>query len=162
MAWIDLLFLTVLLISVLIGVMRGLVFEVMALAGWLLAYLAAPFVSPHLESLLPQEKLGPGLSHPVALVMAFVLVLVAWSLLSRLMRALIHASPLSVLDRVGGAGFGVLRAVLMGMLVVVLVGMTPAAQAQAWQTSALAPWLQVLVQLCRPLLPASIREFIPA
>ena len=113
MSWVDLTLLALLLLSVLVGVWRGLVFELLSLAGWLVAYLAAPHVAPWLQTFLPQQRLGPSLSAGLGLVLSFALVLLLWGLAAKLLRALIHASPLSVLDRLAGAGFGAVRGLLL-------------------------------------------------
>ena len=125
MGWIDLSLLIVLGLSIAVGLWRGLVYEVLALAGWLVAYLLSPWLAPTVQRLLPEGRMGPALSHAAGLVLAFIAVLIVWSLLAKLVRALIQASPLSWLDRLGGGGFGALRGVFIGLLVALLVGMTP-------------------------------------
>ncbi|MGM9515741.1 CvpA family protein [Roseateles sp. DB2] len=162
MSWVDLSLLTVLGLSVAVGLWRGLVYEVLALAGWLVAYLLSPWLAPMLQGMLPEGRLGPALSHAAGLVLAFVAILVVWSLVAKLVRALIQASPLSWLDRLGGGGFGALRGLFIGLLVALLVGMTPLAQSEPWQDSALAPWLRSGLRVLHPMLPESVNKFIPA
>lgn len=162
MGWIDLSFLIVLGLSIGVGLWRGLVYEVLALAGWLVAYLLSPWLAPVVQGLLPEGRMGPALSHAAGLVLAFVAILVVWSLVAKLVRALIQASPLSWLDRLGGGGFGALRGVFIGLLVALLVGMTPLVQSEPWKASALAPWLQSGLRVLHPMLPESVNKFIPA
>lgn len=162
MGWVDLSFLAVLGLSIAVGLWRGLVYEVLALGGWLVAYLLSPWLAPVVQGWLPEARLGPPLSHAAGLVLAFIVVLVVWSLVARLIRALIQASPLSWLDRLGGGGFGALRGLFIGLLVALLVGMTPLVSSEPWQASALAPWLQAGLRVLHPLLPESVNKFIPA
>lgn len=161
-SWVDLLLLGLLLGSVLLGLWRGLVFEVLSLLGWVVAYFGAPYLAPTLSAWLPQERMGPSLVHVAGLVLGFLLILVLWGLAAKLLRALIHATPLSVIDRLLGAGFGVLRGVLVCLLLVVVVSMTPAAASPTWTASRLAPQLQALLQDMRPILPAEVVKLIPA
>jgi len=161
MGWVDLVLLGLLGISVLLGLWRGLVFEILSIAGWVVAYLGAGYLSPWTEGWLPAERMGPALTHGASLVLGFVLILLVWGLAAKLLRSLIHATPLSAFDRLGGAGFGVLRGVLIAMLVVVMVSMTPAVESVAWRDSQLAPWLQALLHGIRPVLPAEVVKFIP-
>ena len=49
-------FAVLLAVSLLVGVMRGLLFEVLSLAGWVVAYLLAGFVAPWLLPLLPSAQ----------------------------------------------------------------------------------------------------------
>lgn len=162
MTWVDIALLTMFAISVVLGIWRGLVFEVMTILGWVVAYVASPYVAPWIERFLPPEKLGPTLLHALGLVLGFMLVLLVWGLGAKLIRALIHATPLGVIDRLGGAAFGVVRAVLLGLLAAVIVGMTPAVRSEPWTESRLAPWLQGALLQVRPLLPAALHDYIPA
>ncbi|SEL09228.1 membrane protein required for colicin V production [Roseateles sp. YR242] len=161
MSWVDLALLTMLGISVLLGVWRGLVFEVMTIVGWVVAWLAAPFVAPWIEHLLPQDKWSPTMLHALGLVLAFLLVLLVWGLGAKLVRAIIQATPLSIVDRLGGAAFGVVRGLLLALLVAVIVGMTPAARSPSWTDSRLAPWLQGTLVQVKPLLPQALHDYIP-
>ncbi|MBV8034451.1 CvpA family protein [Roseateles sp.] len=160
LSWVDLALLALLLISIGIGLWRGLVFEVMSLAGWVVAYFAAPPLAPVVEALLPQDKFGPAALHLVALVLAFCCVLVVWSLATRLVKTLIHATPLSVLDRLGGAGFGALRGVFIALLLVLVIGASPLAQSTTWQASRAAPLLAGVLRDVTPLLPEPVARFI--
>ena len=132
------------------------------LAGWVVAYVASPFVAPFIERFIPIEKVGPTLLHALGLVLAFVLVLLIWGIGAKLIRALIHATPLGVLDRLGGAGFGVLRAVLLALLTTVIVAMTPAVHSAPWVESQIVPYLQVTLTQVKPLLPSALHDYIPA
>jgi len=62
--WVDLTLLAVLLASVIVGLVRGLVFEVLSLLGWLAAYIAAQAfsadVAPHLAVGTPGSALNAG------------------------------------------------------------------------------------------------------
>lgn len=160
LSWVDLALLAVLLISVGIGLWRGLVFEVMSLAGWVVAYFAAPPLAPLVEAMLPEGKFGPAVVHVVSLVLAFIFVLIVWSLVSRLVKTLIHATPLSVLDRLGGAGFGALRGVFIALLLVLVIGASPVAQSATWQASHAAPVLCGVLRDLSPLLPEPIARFV--
>lgn len=160
LSWVDLALGLLLLISVGIGLWRGLVFEVMSLAGWVVAYFAAPPLAPVVESLLPEGKFGPAVVHIVALALAFFAVLIIWSLASRLVKALIHATPLSPLDRLGGAGFGALRGVFIALLLVLVIGASPLAESAPWQASRAAPVLTSVLHDVAPLLPEPVARFV--
>jgi membrane protein required for colicin V production len=161
LSWIDLALVAILLISVIVGVWRGLVFELMSLAGWVVAYLGAPYLAPWTLRWLPAERFGPELSHMLSVVIGFVLILLLWSLAARLVKTLIQASPLSPLDRLAGAGFGALRGMLIAVLAVFIAGFTPLAKSATWQASQIAPRLQVLMQDLKPWLPDAVAGVLP-
>lgn len=162
MVWVDLVLLAVLALSVLLGLWRGLIYELMAILGWVVAYFACPHVAPWIAPWLPAERLGPALLQALSLVLGFLAVLIVWGLSAKLLRALVHATPLSIADRLLGGGFGVLRGVLIALLAVVLVSMTPASQSDPWRASQLAPLLHATLHGLAPVLPAELVKFIPA
>lgn len=159
---VDLGMLLLLLVSVVVGLVRGLVFEVLSLAGWVVAYLAASWFAADAALWLPLGELGPGARRGVAFALLFVATLIAWTLLARLVRLLLHATPLSLIDRVGGGAFGVLRGALLLLVLATVVRHTPASQSLLWQTSVGANWLGQLVGLIEPWLPGVVRPGQPA
>ena len=152
LAWVDVGLLAFLALSMLVGVMRGFVFELLSLAGWFAAYFAARWGTPSVQPHIPVGPPGSALNYGVAFACVFIAALVVWGLVSRLVRALIRATPLSPVDRVLGAGFGVLRALVVLLIAATVVGMSPFATSPSWQQSRGAVWLQVLLQELRPVL----------
>ncbi len=162
MAWVDIALLSVLGLSVLIGIVRGLVFEVMSLAGWLAAWVAAQWLSPQVASHLPIGEPGSAMNHAAAFATTFVAALLVWSVISRLLRMLIHATPLSLIDRLLGALFGLLRGALVLLAVATVVGLTPLMKSNAWQSSTGAAWLHAALNGLKPLLPEQLSQHLPA
>ena len=162
LGWVDATLLGVLLLSLLVGVVRGFVFECLSLAGWVVAWFAAQWVAPQLAPHLPVGGPGSGLNLGAAFILAFVAALVVWSLLARLIRMLIHATPLSLPDRLLGAGFGLLRGGVLLLAVASAVLLTPASQSQGWRVSHGARWLGLTLQLLKPLLPEPAARLLPA
>ncbi len=158
--WVDVAMLGWLLVSMLIGLARGLVFEAFSLAGWVVAYFGAQWAAPLLAPYLPLDSIAG--KHVAALVCAFVAILFAWALAARVVRMLVHATPLRLPDRVLGAGFGVLRGLLVLLAVATVVGHTPAAAAGAWQRSQGAAWLNAALRGVKPLLPDDLSQHLPA
>ena len=139
--------------SALVGVWRGLTFELLSLAGWFFAYFAARWLQPWVATELPIGAPGSLLNHGAAFACAFIVVLIAWSFLARGIAALVKKTPLSPLDRLFGAGFGVLRAGLVLLVFATLIGYTPAVRSPAWRESAGAAMLEAALQALLPLLP---------
>lgn len=158
----DLVFGVVLLISAVVGLWRGLVYEVLSLAGWVAAYIAAQLFSSGLAPSLPVGTPGSALNLAAAFALVFFIALIVWSLLAKLMRYLIHATPLSAVDRLFGVFFGLARGVLLLLVVATLVAMTPARDGSAWRHSQIAQGLHAMLQGLRPLLPAGVAQHLPA
>lgn len=160
-SWVDWALLGVLLLSVLIGLFRGLVFELMSLAGWIVAYVCAVGFAADAAPYIPVGVPGSALNHSAALLACFVGTLIVWSLLARLVRMAIAATPLTVPDRILGAAFGVLRGLVLLLALATVVALTPAAQSPIWKQSVGAQWLAITVQGIKPLLPPALAQWLP-
>lgn len=161
LGWVDWSLLAVLAVSVLVGLWRGLVFELMSLVGWLVAYVAAQLWSGAVAQHLPIGTPGSALQQGMAFALTFVAALLAWALLARLARLLVQATPLTLIDRTLGAGFGLLRGGVLLLALATVVALTPAVRSQPWQDSRGAAWLGVLLQGLRPMLPEAVARHLP-
>ncbi len=159
--WVDLAMLLWLVVSMLVGLARGLVFETLSLIGWAVAYFAALWAAPLLAPRLPLGEPGSTLNHAAALLCAFSVGLLAWALLTRLVRLLVRATPLNLPDRVLGAGFGAARGLMLLLAFASLIGLTPMAGSAAWQSSQGAAWLNAALHGIRPLLPNELSQHLP-
>lgn len=162
MAWIDIALIAVLALSVLVGLIRGLLYEVLSLLGWVVAYFAAQWATPVVAPELPIGTPGSALNTGAAFACTFVVVLLAWGLMSWLIQKLVHASPLSIADRLFGAVFGLARGVLIGLVAVTLAGLTPAAKTEPWKASRGVALLQAVLTELKPLLPDGVVRHLPA
>ena len=160
--WIDWALLAVLAVSLLVGLVRGFVFELMSLAGWLVAWFAAQWFAPVAARHLPLGSPGSALNHALAFAACFIAALLVWGLIARLIRLLVRATPLSLADRFLGAGFGLLRGAVLLLALATVVALTPAAQSPDWQHSHGALWLNTSLQDIRPVLPAELAHWLPA
>lgn len=156
LSWLDWALLAVLLLSVLVGLVRGFVFELLSLAGWVVAWFAAQWAAPQLAPVIPVGAAGSALNLGVAFALVFFAALIVWTLLARLLRLLIHATPLSLPDRLLGAAFGLLRGAVLLLAVATVVALTPASQSSAWRASEGARWLGVALAGLKPLLPDTL------
>jgi membrane protein required for colicin V production len=159
--WVDWALLAVLVLSIAIGLWRGLVFEVLSLVGWVAAYVAAQVLGDTAAAYVPIGSAGGALNHAAAFAVVFLLALVVWALASRLLRLVIHATPLQLVDRVLGGAFGLLRGAVLLLAMATVVSLTPAARSPAWQHSQGATWLAVALQGLKPMLPESLAQHLP-
>jgi membrane protein required for colicin V production len=159
--WIDWALLAVLLVSVVIGLVRGFVFEVMALVGWVVAWFGSQYLAREVAPHIPVGAPGSSANLALAYVLCFIGILLVWALLARLLRMLIHATPLSIPDRLLGAGFGLLRGGVLLLALSTVVALTPAAQSKPWQRSDGARWLDAALLGLKPLLPAEVARYLP-
>jgi membrane protein required for colicin V production len=151
---VDWIIAAVFLVSVLVGLVRGVMREIVSLAGWVLGVVLAFFLAGPVGAMLPIESQVVQTALGAVLILAGVLVLAA--LLGALLRALMAAVKLSTLDRLLGGVFGFARAALVSGVAVMLASGTQVPDSEWWKQSMLLPWLQAGVALATPLLPESL------
>jgi len=162
LGWVDWTLIAIVAVSVAVGLWRGLVFELMSLAGWIVAYVLAQAYSPLLAARLHVGEPGSALNQGVAFAATFVAALMVWALIARLVRMLVRATPLTALDRLLGAVFGALRGALLLLAIATVVAFTPASKSPEWKVSHGAGWLDALLHGIKPILPADVARHLPA
>lgn len=161
MLLIDWLLLTVLLLSVLLGVWRGLVFEVLSVLGWVAAFLMAQAFAEQLVPWLPVDQLAPPLRIAIAFALIFIGVAFLGGLLAWLVQKLIASVGLRPVDRVLGGAFGLLRGLVILLAVTLVVTMTQLQTAAWWADSPTAHALSGTLGHAKPLLPDALSRHIP-
>lgn len=162
MATLDWVMVAGLLASMLLGAWRGLVYEVLSLVGWLVAFAVARLWAADMARWLPLEGWDMQLRYAAGFVLLFVLALFAWGLVSWLSRQLIEVAGLRPVDRTLGALFGVLRGLVLALVATMAISYTPLHNSQWWQDSVLAPWLAQALAAVLPQLPQEWGRYLPA
>ena len=80
----DWFLLGILLISLLLGAWRGLVYEVISVLGWIAAFVLAQWFAPEVAERLPMQGSSQAFRYAAAFVLIFVLSVFASGLLSAL------------------------------------------------------------------------------
>ena len=157
----DWLILAVVLWSVVRGFARGLIRELFGLVALVAGITAAAWnytaVALWLSRWLPQ----PTSASVAAFLLLAVVVTAGVLLVGRLVRSAAHLAGLSLLDRLGGALFGLARASLVWAAI--LMGCLTYLPPQPWlQGSRLAPWLLQVAHTVALLAPADLQTRIAA
>jgi len=153
----DIVVLGLLLLCAVLGFWRGLVSEVMALVAWVLAVALAWLFSARLALAMVFVD-EPWLRQGIAFVAILVGTLMAGGVVRWVMRELLKAVGLRAADRVLGAGFGLLKGLVIAMLIVLFGGLTGVSQAVWWRQAALTPPLQAAVLAARPWMPEAVAK----
>ena len=159
LGWVDIALLAVFGLSVLVGLWRGFVFEIVSLLGWLVAFVIANSAGPVLAEVVPFGG-EPQVKLWIAYIFVFVAILVTCTLLARMLRALIAATPLSFVDHLLGGVFGVVRGALICVVLATLVMLSPYASSTTWKNSHGALWLGMALEGLKPVLPQSLNVHI--
>ena len=146
--------------SVLMGVMRGFLREVLALAGWVAAFVVARMYTAQVEPLLPLQIPGEAMRYLVGFSLLFLTTLLVSTLLAIALSQLVKQIGLGWLDRILGMLFGLLRGVLIVLIVVMLAGMTSLPKDERWQTAVLSAPLEAVVVWILPWMPQSLSKHV--
>ncbi|RMX08007.1 CvpA family protein [Corticibacter populi] len=138
LSWFDVFFLMLAALSVAFGAWRGFVFESISVLGWIAGFFAAMQWGPQLGLWLPGEALAEEARRALGMLAVFVLAVFLSSMLASLARASVQALGMRAADRVIGAGFGLLRIVLLGVALTVVLHVLQWQDAPWWRESALA------------------------
>ena len=166
MNWADFCIIGVLALSVLMGLLRGFIGEVLALACWIVAFWVAWTFGPRLGAAFTAID-TPSVRLLLGYAICFVAVLIAGAIVSFLMRKLIAGSGLSGSDRLLGMVFGLFRGLALIVLLVFILGFTPFPRDGWWHSSQLLPTFERGARWLSAQLPPDVakhldlREFLP-
>ena len=161
MTALDWIFVAVVLGSMLLGAWRGLVYEVLSLMGWVVAFVVARTWAQEVAVWLPIDGWDMQLRYAAGFVLLLVGAMFAWGLVSWLSKQLIEAVGLRPVDRMLGALFGLLRGGLLLLVLALVIQYTPLHTALWWQESGLAPWLTQALGWVLPALPEDWGQYLP-
>ena len=159
MTWVDYVVAGIIVASVLWGVWRGLVREILSILAWIIAFLTAGLFAGPLAARIPASLIDtPAIRLFAAYAALFIGALFATALVALLVSRLVHAAGLSTLDRALGALFGVARGVLLVVALVLLAGLTSLPHQAAWRESASGGPLSAFARALKGWLPQSFAE----
>lgn len=147
-------------LSVFIGMMRGLVHESLALIGWVLAFYVAKTYVNTLVPYMPQDIPSESLRLLAAFVALFLASLLIISLITMILASVLKKIGLGWFNRWLGMLFGFARGLLVVCILVLLAGMTEIPKDQRWQDAMFSAPLEAAVQTALPWLPESIANFV--
>lgn len=156
----DWLGMAVIFISFLIGAWRGLVHEVMALLGWVAAFIAAQMLGSSVGAMLPFDAPNESVRTVAGYATVFIATLIAASVLTWLVSKAIQNIGLRPVDRILGAGFGIGRGLLLLMALVIAVQLTPVKNGPWWAQSQGFVALEALLKKFKPVLPPDLGKYI--
>lgn len=156
----DYLVIFVLIASIVISTMRGLVKEILSLAGWIVAFVVANAYSAALAGMLPDAIPGVVVRLIVAFIALFIGVRILMALLAMAIDALVTAGGLSLADRGLGGLFGLGRGIVIVLAGVILCGMTSIPKQDFWQNALLSPMAESGVRTVKPFLPDAMARHV--
>jgi len=158
----DWILLGVLLTSMVVGLWRGLVYEVLSLAGWVAAFFVAQWWASDAIAWMPFIKSAPAsVQYAVAFALVFIVTVFTAGLVSWLIKKLVESIGLRPIDRALGGLFGLARGVVLLLVLTVLLQLTQMTQETWWSTAEGPIWLDRVLRGLKPLLPQSFVDYLP-
>lgn len=158
--YIDITIVVVILITALIGFMRGLVWMAIFLATWTAAILLAIKYKDALAVELPIKLSSEVAQTGLAALLIFLGVLIIGAIINYLFNKAIHAVGLGAFDRILGTGLGIALGALSITLLTMLLSITELPSQKAWETSKFIPKFQEAAEWVKTLVPDDMGTYI--
>jgi len=132
--YLDILFLVVIIFSVIIGVFRGLISEVISLIVWILTFcvfyaygnwIISKFIATHIDNTVLQSI--------ICFVSILVVFLIIGSIAKYLLRHISSIIGFRFANILGGALFGLFRSVLIITIIIKIIQVTNIDNVHSWQ-----------------------------
>jgi membrane protein required for colicin V production len=160
MNWLDIVLLMVIAGSVVSSVRKGLTREIIGLAGVLLALVLGTWFYGMAGAVLEPYTSSRWVANFGGFVLVFGGVMLLAGLVGILAGKMLKVSGLSLMDRVLGAGFGLVRGGLIAVaLVMAMMAFTPGVQPPASVVnSRVAPYVVDAARVCAAIAPHELKE----
>ena len=157
----DFVVLGILGVSAVLGLIRGLLKEVLSLGAYAFAFLAAIWWGPRVADWLIAWITQSFLRMTLAYIGVFVVVLLAIGMVNMALSAMIDKTGLTPADHGLGAVFGLARGVLFVLILVTLAGYTPFIAEPWWKNAMLSKQVVGVVQQIKARLPDPVGSWLP-
>jgi membrane protein required for colicin V production len=159
-ASLDWIILALLLASMLLGALRGLVYEVLSVLGWAASFYAAQWIAPSVALMLPIQSLSQSARYAAAFVLVFIAAIFIAGLLAVVLKKMVEAIGLRPVDRTMGAAFGLVRGLILLLVATVVMNMTSLNSSDWWRESKGAAVLASTLTTIKPMLPERFAAFL--
>lgn len=122
--WIDYVIIGIISLSIITGLFRGFVKEIVALVVWSLGLWASFLYSTKLEALFSSFIHDKNMRLVAAFVSILLVILIVGALFNRILSVILQRSGLSGTDRLLGMGFGLIRGIFTVTLIIFAINMT--------------------------------------
>ena len=147
----DYLIVLIVVVSAGYAAWRGFLWETLTIFAWVAAGLACLYFGPAVIPLIRGYVHQAWLASILAYAGVFLVVFIPLAFISRRFSDSVKRSPIGLLDRVAGFGFGVVRGlVILGLAYMAFVHFVPARKQPSWVTEArLLPLVQSTAAILR-------------
>ncbi|MCA0403891.1 MAG: CvpA family protein [Proteobacteria bacterium] len=156
--WVDLAIIGIIALSILTGLIRGFVKELIALCVWILAIWLAFNYSTSLDPWLQKYIHDKTIRTVASFIIILLAVLISGGIVNAILGFILKRSGLSSTDRVLGMGFGFIRGTFIVALLMVVIKMTSLPHEQYSKDSVLYAKFDPMVNWLYGLMPDFIKQ----
>ncbi len=160
MSMLDIIVLLVLVLTVVRGLMRGMVDTLFSLAAWLLAFLLGKWGALMVAPMLPVSIENPAIRYFAGYVVVFLVVLIGVLLLGHALSSMVKAAGLGGTDKVLGGVLGLAKGLVILIGLTLAAGLTSLPRTDFWRQAALSGSLQTVALHAVPLIPVDVAKYI--
>jgi membrane protein required for colicin V production len=160
MIWIDYTIVGLVLISSVIGLLRGFIKEAFSLVIWMVAIWIGLTFSREFSVFLEEWVDYPSARIAIAFALLFLVTLILGALISYLLGELVRRTGLTGSDRFAGMIFGIARGLVVVAITVMLAVLTPLPEDSWWKESMLIPPFQSLAVWLRDQIPLGLAGYV--
>ena len=156
----DIAIIVIILITALIGFMRGIAWMSIFIATWAAAIFFAIKYKDQLAAALP-IKLGSDIAQTgLAALLIFLGILIVGAIINAILYKVLHAVGLGTFDRILGTGLGIVLGALATTLLTILLGLTELPDQKVWGESKFIPKFQEAATWLKSKIPEDMNKYI--
>lgn len=160
MHWPDYAIIAVVVISTVVGLLRGFIKEVFSLLVWAAAFFVAYQFAGDVAVLMEDAVTLPSARTAMGFAGLFIAVLLVGGLINYLLGRLVESTGLSGTDRLLGGVFGAARGLVLVIAVLLVAGFTPIPADPWWKGSPTIQRMMPLVNWAANFLPSAAYEHL--
>jgi membrane protein required for colicin V production len=160
MSMLDIIVVLVLILTVVRGLMRGMVDTLFSLAAWILAFVSGKWGALLVAPLLPIGIETQAIRYFAGFAVVFLVVLIGVLLVGHALSSLVRAAGLGGADKVLGGALGLAKGGVILVGLTLAAGLTSLPRTEFWKQAALSGSLQAMAQRALPLLPADVAKYV--
>ncbi|MHB1187497.1 CvpA family protein [Thiobacillus sp.] len=160
MSMLDIIVVLVLILTMVRGLMRGMVDTLFSLAAWMLAFVSGKWGALLVAPLLPIGIETQAIRYFAGFAVVFLVVLIGVLLLGHMLASLVKAVGLGSTDKMLGGVLGLAKGLVILIGLTLAAGLTSLPRTEFWKQAMLSGSLQAMAQRALPLLPADVAKYV--
>ncbi len=154
----DIIFIAILSITLIRGLLRGIVKELIGIGGIIGAFLIASNFYNHIIKYIEQIISDEKIAAIIAFASLFIVTLLLIYFLGAIIREFLKSLSLGWLDRIGGAAFGFLKGILISSLIIFMLTLMLSPSSSLISKSRLSPYITMVTEKIIYLIPKDMKQ----